>query len=94
MGHVFQKFVPPLSPRSARTRGQNRLNAGGVELAEDPFLTVLEVAQFLAVSTATVYKLIEPGALVHVRVLNTVRIPMQAVSGLVKRMPPPKKSDR
>ncbi len=38
------------------------------------FLTVREAARVLKVSTATVYKLCARGELVHVRVLNVIRI--------------------
>jgi excisionase family DNA binding protein len=44
-------------------------------------LTVREVARLLRVSTATVYKLCTRGELVHVRVLNVIRIPAKLVSG-------------
>jgi excisionase family DNA binding protein len=85
-----------LSPGRKKSRGQNRLNAGGAgrgqerlndvgaDKAGERFLTVVEVAQVLALSTASVYKLVQRGVLIHVRMLNTVRIPFRAVSGLVK----------
>jgi excisionase family DNA binding protein len=85
MGHLFQKFVPPLSPRSARTRGQNRLNGGGVGPGEDGFLSVAEVARALGVSTASVYKLCRRGQLAHVRILNTVRVPARDLASLLGR---------
>lgn len=45
-------------------------------------MTVKEVAQVLWVCTATVYILVSTGRLEHVRVLNAIRIPRQAVEGL------------
>jgi len=43
-------------------------------------LTVRDVARRLKVSTATVYKLCSRGDLGHVRVLNAIRIPAEAVA--------------
>jgi excisionase family DNA binding protein len=40
---------------------------------------VREAARLLRASTATVYKLCARGELVHVRVLNVIRIPSGAV---------------
>jgi excisionase family DNA binding protein len=45
----------------------------------DRMLTVREVARFLRVSTATVYKLCTRGELAHVRVLNAIRIRVEAL---------------
>jgi excisionase family DNA binding protein len=42
-----------------------------------PFLTVREVAVQLRVSTATVYSLCESGALLHVRVSNSIRVSVE-----------------
>lgn len=53
--------------------------------AGSEFLTVREVARRLRVSTATVYKLCARGELVHVRVLNVVRIPATALGALATR---------
>jgi excisionase family DNA binding protein len=54
-----------------------------------PLLTVRETARLLRVSTATVYKLCARGELVHVRVLNVIRIPSGAVGTLQARPPWP-----
>jgi excisionase family DNA binding protein len=43
-------------------------------------LTVKEAAATLRVSTATVYKLVNSGALVSIRVRNSIRIPEQAIA--------------
>jgi excisionase family DNA binding protein len=48
-------------------------------------LTVREVARVLRVSTATVYKLCARGELGHVRVLNSIRIPSEALGMLPGR---------
>jgi excisionase family DNA binding protein len=45
-------------------------------------MTVREVARRLRVPTATVYKLCARGELVHVRVLNVVRIPATALHAM------------
>jgi excisionase family DNA binding protein len=50
-------------------------------------LTVREVARLLRVSTATVYKLCASGELAHVRVLNMLRIPMQALGAMLRAGP-------
>lgn len=70
------------------SRGQDRVNGGGAEQPngeEEPgggtlLLTVAQAAAQLAVSTATVYSLCERGVLAHVRILNAVRIPEQALA--------------
>ncbi len=50
-----------------------------VAIADEAWLTVREVAGRLKVSTATVYKLIESGAIEHVRVSNAIRVRIGAV---------------
>jgi excisionase family DNA binding protein len=45
-------------------------------------LTVREAARVLRVSTATVYKLCARGELGHIRVLNNIRIPLEALGRL------------
>jgi excisionase family DNA binding protein len=50
-----------------------------------PLLTVREAARVLRVSRATVYKLCTRGELGHVRVLNSIRIPSEAMGRLQKR---------
>jgi excisionase family DNA binding protein len=46
-------------------------------------LTVRDTAWLLGVSTATVYKLCARGELAHVRVLNAVRIPPDALEAVM-----------
>jgi excisionase family DNA binding protein len=53
---------------------------------EGPFLTVAEAAGVLRASTATVHKLCAHGELAHVRVLNVIRIPSEAM-GMLRRSP-------
>jgi excisionase family DNA binding protein len=48
-------------------------------------LTVREAARVLRVSTATVYKLCARGELGHVRVLNSIRVPSEALGMLPGR---------
>jgi excisionase family DNA binding protein len=60
---IREFFIPPLS------RGS--LGAIGAGVA---FLTVKEVATLLRVSTDSVYGLCASGELLHVRVLNAIRI--------------------
>jgi excisionase family DNA binding protein len=50
-----------------------------------PLLTVREAARVLRVSTATVYRLCARGVLGHVRVLNSIRIPSEALGMLPGR---------
>jgi excisionase family DNA binding protein len=69
-------FATPLLP-GAEGRGS---------LVEGPFLTVAEAAAVLRVSMATVYKLCARGELVHLRVLNVIRIPSESV-GMLRRKP-------
>jgi excisionase family DNA binding protein len=40
----------------------------------EQLLTVREVAEYLRVSPATIYKLCYPGELVHVRISNAIRV--------------------
>jgi excisionase family DNA binding protein len=56
--------------------------AGVSEESTETLLTVVQVAQRLSVSTATVYKLCNEGLLAHVRVLNAVRISSTALATL------------
>jgi excisionase family DNA binding protein len=60
----------------------------GRDAGSQQFMTVREVARKLRVSTATVYKLCARGELVHVRVLNVVRIPATVVQAIATRGPP------
>jgi excisionase family DNA binding protein len=50
-----------------------------------PLHTVREVARVLQVSRATVYKLCARGELGYVRVLNSIRIPSEALGMLPGR---------
>ncbi len=61
---------PPVVRGLVRPVGQLRAVQGGA----DRLLTVRDVAERLAVSTATVYALVERGELAHVRVSNAIRI--------------------
>jgi len=48
-------------------------------------LGVREFAERLRVCTATVYKLCVSGALQHVRVLNSIRVPEAALDAFVRQ---------
>ena len=50
-----------------------------VQAQQGPLVTVREVAESLRVSRATVYRLVRAGALVAVRVSNSIRIPTEAL---------------
>jgi excisionase family DNA binding protein len=63
-----REFTSPVLPQQ---KGVGRLRASD---AGDELMTVKELAAELKVSTATVYKLVESGALAHVRILNAVRV--------------------
>ena len=67
---VRKPFVPAVSPGAARATSRLRALEGGA----GRLLTVREVAERLAVSTATVYALCARGELPHVRVSNAIRI--------------------
>jgi excisionase family DNA binding protein len=60
-------------------------NSGSVVAPAGPLLTVREAARVLRVSTATVYKLCARGELGHIRVLNSIRIPSEAMGMLPGR---------
>ena len=61
----------------AASRAQLRAIPGGA----GRLLTVREVAERLAVSTATVYSLCERGELPHVRISNAIRIAPADLAG-------------
>ena len=71
---VLSQFGPPVV--------QGRTAVEGVSGAPARLLRVKEVAAFLGVSTATVYRLCEEGALPHVRVSNSIRISLAALGSL------------
>ena len=48
-----------------------------------PLLSVVAVAAWLKVSTATVYRLCSAGKLPHCRVSNAIRIPPSAVDAYI-----------
>nr|WP_239578564.1 helix-turn-helix domain-containing protein [Archangium primigenium] len=48
-------------------------------------LTVREVAEWLGLSTATVYRLCERGELAHVRVSNAIRVPLESLDTFLAR---------
>ncbi len=64
-------FVPPVSPRN-------------VELPEH-LLTVREVAEYLRVCPATIYKLCNASELVHVRISNAIRVAPRDLVDLIAR---------
>ena len=72
---VLKGFATPLLRNSGSVTGSP---AG-------PLLTVREAARVLRVSRATVYKLCTRGELGHVRVLNGIRIPSEALGMLPGR---------
>jgi len=51
----------------------------------EQLLTVRQVAQFLGVCTATVYKWAAQGVLPHVRIINVIRIRPGDLSALIAR---------
>jgi excisionase family DNA binding protein len=44
-----------------------------------PLLTVREVASWLPVSRATIYRLVQAGALPALRISNSIRFPLEAL---------------
>jgi excisionase family DNA binding protein len=77
LGPIPEGFVTRLLPA-----GGARLRAyrGG---RDGRLLTVAEVAEELAVCTATVYKLVGRGALPCVRVLNAIRVRREELDAFV-----------
>lgn len=79
---VRKPFAAPLlqAPTPARLRA----------LPGEPerLLTVREVAERLGISTATVYRLCERGALPHVRVSNAIRIQLAALEAFLTGLDP------
>jgi excisionase family DNA binding protein len=57
----------------------------GVQESEDRLLTVKEVGELLGLSRASVWKLMDSGALSYCRLLGSRRIPRAAVKSLVER---------
>ena len=55
-----------------------------VELPEQ-LLTVREVAQYLRVCPATIYKLCDAGVLVHVRISNAIRVAPRNLAEFIAR---------
>jgi excisionase family DNA binding protein len=61
-------FTSPVLPRQTGGRRLRSTDSG------DELLTIKEIAAQLKISTATVYKLVDSGALRHSRILNAVRV--------------------
>lgn len=55
--------------------------------AKECLLTVRQVAEQLAVSTATVYTLCRAGGLKHVRVANAIRVSPRVLEAFIARRP-------
>ncbi len=64
----------PLGPPVVRALVRPRVALRALDGGAGRLLTVREVAERLAVSTATVYALVERGELPHVRVSNAIRV--------------------
>jgi excisionase family DNA binding protein len=60
-------------------------SAGELEEAHREFATVGEVADYLRLSRATVYKLMGSGELEYVKLVGSRRIPWTAVTRLIDR---------
>lgn len=78
-GSVATRFGAPV----VRTKGALGAVGGGLER----LLTVREVAEHLAVSTATVYALCARGELEHVRVSNSIRVRQADLESFISRRP-------
>jgi excisionase family DNA binding protein len=66
---MARHLVHPWSTKSEADSAQ-----GEAVKVQQPLLTVAEVAKVLRVCRATVYRLIETGALPHLRIANSIRI--------------------
>ena len=72
--HTLAPFPPVATPFGALV----------VQEAVGPLLTVREVADRFRVSRATVYRLVQGGALPVLRVSNSIRIPTESLTGAVR----------
>ena len=61
--------------------------SGGVFCDYDRLLNVREVAEQLGVSTATVYKICDSGALPHVRIVTSIRVRPVDLAAFVSSRP-------
>jgi len=73
------RFVTPLLQRSEAGRGRKAKVVATLRSSAGGLLSVREVAAFLGVSTATVYKLFASGDLPSVRVGATLRLSREAL---------------
>ncbi len=69
--HDLAPFLPRLGPNWVQCLSSKHFSA---RASQDALLSVRQVAELLAVSTATVYHLCERGAVRHLRVSNAIRI--------------------
>jgi len=77
--------TPRVAPvlRTAATSGSSPATPRGQDGSQGNLLSVRAVAARLGVSTATVYKVVAEGSLLHVRVSNTIRIAPADVDAFV-----------
>ena len=75
-------FFPQLGPNWVQCLSSKHCPARG---SRGALLSVRQVAQFLGVSTAIVYRICERRDLVHVRIGNTIRIALTDLVGFVDR---------
>ena len=69
--------------RTATASGSSPAKPRGQDGSQGSLLSVRAVAARLGVSTATVYKVVAEGTLLHVRVSNTIRISPADVDAFV-----------
>jgi excisionase family DNA binding protein len=80
--HDLAPFFSRLGPNWVQCLSSNHFRVGSSRHA---LLAVRQVAQFLGVSTATVYRLCERGDLVHVRVSHGIRVQLPDLAAYVDR---------
>ena len=81
MGSPDEGFATPLLPAEGARLRPLKGGKGG------RLLTIADVAEELAVSTATVYKLVARGALSCIRVLNAIRMRREDLDGFEEERP-------
>jgi len=72
---IRRLIIPLARPRTARIRRASQRFATDLLPPIEQLLTVRQIAQFLGVCTATVYKWAATGVLPHVRIVNVIRVP-------------------
>ena len=82
-----QPLAANTNPFAATFAATSSPALAGVRGGADDLISVREVAKRLGVSTATVYRLCDSGALPHVRVSNAIRFAPEAIAAFAAPSP-------